>query len=252
MFVCLLAPHLDSIIKAQRILCCKKLASDYCSSWKSILLHYLKPVGGKFVLSCNFDVKLLPIKLPTSYEECFKHFTECSVASHTKSDKLETADIARIVLWNNKFVCINGKTVYNNRLVNKGIIRIGDLIAENNKLITKCKLRELNVSPLDAFQLASVMDALPAAWRQSLKTCECTGTVPFNLHDQTQLFLNGKKVLLSKAESKIIYKELRNRVIIQPTAQRKYIAQFENDNLNWKKIYSLPFRVTLNTKSREF
>ena len=113
------APHLDSIIKAQRILCCKKLASDYRSSWKSILLHYLKPVGGKFVLSCNFDVKLLPIKLPTFYEECFKHFTECSVPNHTISDKLETADIARIVLWNNKFVCINGKTVYNNRLVGK-------------------------------------------------------------------------------------------------------------------------------------
>ena len=97
------APHLDSIIKAQRILCCKKLASDYRSSWKSIrLLHYLKPVGGEFVLSCNFDVKLLPIKLPTFYEEYFKHFTECSVANHTKSDKLESADIARIVLWNNK------------------------------------------------------------------------------------------------------------------------------------------------------
>ena len=27
------APHLDSIIKTQRILCCKKLASDDLSSW---------------------------------------------------------------------------------------------------------------------------------------------------------------------------------------------------------------------------
>ena len=101
------------------------------------------------------------------------------MANHTISDILETADTAWIVLWNNKFVCINGKSVYNNRLVNKGIIiiRIGDLIAENNEIITKCKLRELNVSPLDAFQLASVMDALPVEWRQSLKTCECTGTV---------------------------------------------------------------------------
>ena len=54
---------------------------------------------------------------------------------------------------------------------------IGDLIAENNELI------------------ASVMDALPVAWRQSLKTCVCTGTVSFNLHDQTQLFPNAKRVL---------------------------------------------------------
>ena len=64
------ALHLDSIVKTQRILCCRKLASDDLSSWKIILLHYLKPVGGKFILGCPFDVKKLPIKLPGFYEEC--------------------------------------------------------------------------------------------------------------------------------------------------------------------------------------
>ena len=58
------APNLDSIVKTQRILCCRKLASDGLSSWKIILLHCLKPVGGKFILGCNFDVKKLPIKFP--------------------------------------------------------------------------------------------------------------------------------------------------------------------------------------------
>ena len=43
------APHLDSIIETQRVLCCKKLASDQLSNWKKILLHYLEPVGGKFI-----------------------------------------------------------------------------------------------------------------------------------------------------------------------------------------------------------
>ena len=60
--------------------------------------------------------------------------------------------------------------MYNDRLVNKGINGMGDLIAENNEPIMKCKLREVNVSPLDAFQLASVNDALPVAWRQFIKT----------------------------------------------------------------------------------
>ena len=40
------APHLDSIIETQRVLCWKKLASNQPSNWKNILLHYLKPVGG--------------------------------------------------------------------------------------------------------------------------------------------------------------------------------------------------------------
>ena len=51
------APHLDSVIETQRILCCKKLASDQPSNWKKILLHYLEPVRGKLILCCDFDLK---------------------------------------------------------------------------------------------------------------------------------------------------------------------------------------------------
>ena len=35
----------DSITETQRVLCCKKLASNQPSNWKDILLHYLEPVG---------------------------------------------------------------------------------------------------------------------------------------------------------------------------------------------------------------
>ena len=95
------APHLDSIIKTQRILCCKKLASEDLSSWKIILLHYLKPVGGKFILGCNFDVKKLPIKLPGFYEECLKDFSRCSAANKVSLDNINVVDISTIILWNN-------------------------------------------------------------------------------------------------------------------------------------------------------
>ena len=66
------APHLDSIIETRRVLCCKKLASDQPNKWKKILLHYLEPLGGKFILCCEFDLKKLPVKLPAFYEECLK------------------------------------------------------------------------------------------------------------------------------------------------------------------------------------
>ena len=63
------APHLESIIKTQRILRCKKFASEDVSSWKVFLSHYLKYVGNKFVLCCNDDVHMLPISLPRYYKE---------------------------------------------------------------------------------------------------------------------------------------------------------------------------------------
>ena len=97
------------------------------------------------------------------------------------------------------------------------------------------------------------MDALPTEYRRFLKTYNYTGTEPFNLQNQVQLQLNGQNVLISKAVSKTIYKELRNRIITPPTAQLKYNVLFENDGeLDWKKIYCLPHRVALDTKSREF
>jgi len=39
------APHLDPIIKTQRLLCYKGLASEQPSSWKTIPLHYLLAVN---------------------------------------------------------------------------------------------------------------------------------------------------------------------------------------------------------------
>ena len=63
------------------MLCCKKLASEDLSSWKITLFHYLKPVGGKFILGYNFELKKLPIKLPGFYEECLKDFSQCSAGS---------------------------------------------------------------------------------------------------------------------------------------------------------------------------
>jgi len=124
------APHLDSIIKTQRILCCKRLASEKLNSWKTILLHYLKPVGGKFILCCDFDVKILPIKLPTSYEECLKYFSECSVTKHDSVQNTTNVDLLKTILLNNKAICVDGKSVYYNRLANIGILRIGDLTSD--------------------------------------------------------------------------------------------------------------------------
>ena len=246
------APHLNSIIETQRILCCKKLANDQPSGWKIILLHYLKPVGGKLVLCCDFDLKKLTIKLPSFYEECLKSFAKCSAVNNLNIQDLNGKDLSKVILWNNKSICVGDKSVYFRNLAEKGIFRVGDLISNKHELIIKSELRVLNLSPLDAFRLVSLIDALPTQWRESLKSCIYTGDTPFNLRDEIKLRLSGQIVLLEKAYSKIVYKELRDRIVTPPTAKLKFDANFVNDTLNWKKTYSLPYRVALDTKTREF
>ena len=221
---------------------------------KNILLHYLEPVGGKLILCCDFDLKKLPVKLPAFYEECFKSFAKCSAANHTSVQDQIRQDLSKAIVWNNKFICIGGKSVYFRNLAEKGILRMGDLISDNNEFIVKSnyKLRELNISPLDIFRLISVIDALPAEWRESLNTLASTADKPFNFHNEIKLSVNDKNVLIETVVSKTVYKELRNKIVTPPTAQLNFNTLFVNDVLEWKEIYSLPFRTSLDTKSREF
>ena len=89
---------------------------------EKILLHYLEPVRGKFILCCDFDLKKLPIKLPAFYEECLKTFAKCSAANYTS---LKDQDLSKATVWNNKFICIGGKSVYFRNLAETEILRMG-------------------------------------------------------------------------------------------------------------------------------
>ena len=95
-------------------------------------------------------------------------------------------------------------------------------------------------------------DALPTEYRQSLQIYQYVNPEPFDSENHTQLCLNGQNVALSKVVSKAVYKELRSRVIKQPTAQSKYEAEYANVVLDWKRIYSLPFTVAMDSKTRQF
>ena len=114
----------------------------------------------------------LPIKLPKFYEECLRSFAKCSAANRGSVQGLKGNDLAKIVLWNNKLICIGGNSVYFKTLAEKGIIKIGDLISDNNELIVtnSHRLRELNILALYALRLLALTDALPLEWREGLKT----------------------------------------------------------------------------------
>ena len=79
--------------------------------------------------------------------------------------------------------------------------------------------------------------------------CECNKR-PFVLQDQIKLVISNQDVLIDKALSKSIYRELISGLVTPPTAQLRYNESFANVCLEWEQIYSLPFKV--DTKLREF
>ena len=228
------APHVESIIKSQRIMCCKKFADDQQSNWKIILSHYLKNVGSKLLLRCAFDLKKLSINLPIYYEECLRCFAEYSCAIKITEQAL-CQEIHNTVIWNNKFICIQGRSIFYEELFRKGIITLGDLTTKENAVFTGFQIiTSSSLTSKEKFQLMAIIDALPAQWRQHLKTCNNFSKNP-TFSSDAQLHLNGHNVNLDKVISKSIYNEVRSKNESVPTAQLRYTETY-SETLEWEEI----------------
>ena len=116
-------------------------------------------------------------------------------------------EIHNTVIWNNKFICIQGKSVFCEALFKKGIFTLEDLTTDGNDVITGFEIMaSASFTPKEKFQLMAIIDAIPTQWRHHLKTCnnyEINSSVP----NSAQLHLNGHNIRLDKAISKNIYKE---------------------------------------------
>ena len=86
----------ESMIRTKRVICLQKFLEDYESPSKMFLGELLKPVGGKFLLRCNFQVSKLNISLPAFYRQCLVAWSELN--AREPSSVLE---IVNQVIWSN-------------------------------------------------------------------------------------------------------------------------------------------------------
>ena len=98
---------LESMIRAQLIMCLKKYIEDYTSPWKIFLSYYLEKVGGKFILQCHFDCRNLPISMPGFYKDCLDAWSTL-----TRKEVHSYEDIMNQFVWNKKYNLSEGKSLY--------------------------------------------------------------------------------------------------------------------------------------------
>ena len=235
---------IKSMVSARRVICLKKFLEDYPSTWKSILNSFILPVGGSLVLHCNFDTVKLKTQLPKYYKECFDAWSALN-----SSTPVTFNDIMNEIIWNNKFICIDNKSVYRNDLVNLGIVKVGDLITDNNLFLHEDPY--VPISPEQRFFIMGVVHSLPSDWKTIIRSSVCTNAIK-PIPCTPYIKLNCGSVPISDVTSKQIYDSFLRKKPTPPTAQQKLTDKYSETSINWEKVYSLPFRTTLDSKLREF
>ena len=147
-------PNNESMISAQRVICIKRYLSTDPAGWKCFFLF----------LSCNFNYTKLQMTLPEFYKECIVAWTLLNEDNPSSS-----SEMANQVIWNNQFICIDSKSIYNSRLIDLGIVRIGDLYDIRGEFKSNKEPLFSTLSPVEHFLLFSLFNAFPEEWRKNIE-----------------------------------------------------------------------------------
>ena len=229
---------IESMIKAKRVNCLKKFMEDYRSPWKAILDKLLSPIGGRFVLYCNFDTSKLKIQFPAYYKECFDAWSELNGKKPSSSQ-----DVVNEIIWNNKFFCIEKMSLYRKDLIDLGFLKIGDVISINN-FFSPNVISPL-VSPEQRFFLMSIVNSIPAEWRALARASGDESPIVALPNTPTITMDNDDSVPILDVSSKQIYRSFLEKKQIPPSAKKKLADKYPDTIVNWENVYSLAFCTTL-------
>ena len=104
--------------------------------WKAYINHLLRDYGEIFLLRCNYDIKEYKIN-STFYDELLHWWADFREDFSTKPST------SKSVIWNNKLIKIDDKSIYYHNYVKAGIIFCNQMQFDKNNLesynSTKCK-----------------------------------------------------------------------------------------------------------------
>ena len=123
-------PEFETISKSLQSAWVQRMKNGVDDQWMLIPLFYLKNVGGPFIFDCDYDVKFLGLNnLPIFYADVLNTWAE--VREPTSDNEI---CVENVILWNNKHILIDGKSVYWKEWHEAGILRIKDLLDEKKQI----------------------------------------------------------------------------------------------------------------------
>ena len=220
----------DSMIISLQLAWLKRIVS--CSSndgtWKRYLTYHLERFGGLFLFHCNYDVSILPLNISLFYLELLQWWSEFRDTFSSEKDW-------RYIVWNNKQILINNKTVYYKSYFEDGVVHISDLSFNlNNK--DSFSLISNRISETNFLVWAGLRHSIPSILKNSTHkstTGELSLKIDDNIFDVT------------KKKCKVYYTLLVSRKALFPTILNKLQNEFHFTLEEVKQIFTIPHSVAL-------
>lgn len=233
---------IQKFMQAQKVTWIKRILDPNNKTiLNEIYLHRLNKFGGALYFECNFNQNDI---LNNFKQNDF--FTDILLAWNEVNYKEIILDYSNEIIWNNSNIKAGNRTICYKNWSQLGIKYIKDIYNySQQKLHTFEKLKELYKVPnQDFLKYISLVRSIPNGWKSQLK--QESGQVPLK-----QTLFN--QLVCVKQTNRFVYNVLLQFGTLEMTkSEQKWTNIFSNEELNWKKIYIMPFVITSDNKLREF
>ena len=229
-------PDYESASKSLKIGWVTRIKDAADAPWMAIPAFYLKHFGGNFIFDCDYDVSLLDIsKLPAFYIDVLEAWAELQRLKASN----KTGSLKDIILWNNRNITVEGNSVYWKSWHTAGVLKIKNLLNENNKFLTYEQFSQKFSLKTPFTHFCRLLSAIPREWRRSL---EASASHPAGLHVKGVTGPPQERVSCRQARTLFIDAKFK-----EPLASTR-LCRSGVDPTNLKDIYSLPFKMAKETK----
>ena len=179
----------------------KRLYGNNSHNWKVIPLHMIiQKLGKKFLFYSNLDVNPKQIKhFRQYYQEIFRKWS-CNLSVSPNIPSTTTSQ----VIWFNKHIKIDNKSLLNNSLANQCVNHVGQLFKGNG--MTKAWLdikTQFNLSNKQHYFWIQLINAIPKSWKKELCRSNRISDAP-SVYDH-HLIKSNQIYSLNKCNSKELH-----------------------------------------------
>lgn len=211
----------------------KRLCEAEGSKWCSVFFSATVQYGGRFIFECNFDTRDLNLtsRVPSFYKDILTVWQEL----HSKNPST-TMEYLHEIIWNNRFIRIDGKPVFYSSWYRKGVTKIHHLLNERGSFLSRPDFQRKYGLSVNFLTYNGILAAIPDEWKKSILNSE--------LLDNRE----GHNLTSVNVTAKTARKMFVLRLFKPPNVERKLVEQ----NISTKAVYELPFKVTMENKLRCF
>ena len=220
----------------------RRMFNDRVSSWRKILQGRI----GKLELCdlirsslCKGEIKKL--RIPAFYQNVLKQFQ-----SYNCRPLNQVANVQREIIWYNRSVRMQGKSVFLYGLYKKGIKYIDDLTRGNGTLmnINELRYRYPGVR-IDFLTYEALKRAIPQYWKQILMDTPHMPLSENERRDAPVIYIKGQKCGIDELRSKELY--ILETVSRTPKAVLRW-EELGYSDMEWEHTFVIPYRCTKSTQ----